>query len=496
MDQVLVRLKRVNKHFPGTHALKNVDLEILRGEIHGLVGENGAGKSTLIKILTGAYLKDSGELFIDGHPANILGPAQAESYGINAVYQDVMLCPHLTVAENILLGREPSRAGIIQRHLMHQSVRTLLEDLGFDVREDEPVWNLPLARQQLVAIAKAVSRHSRLLIFDEPTAFLSDQEAQRLFSIIRDLNARGMTILYISHRLEEVFDLCHRVTVLRDGERVGTYSVAELDVDRVVTMMVGRHVQDLFYKEPIPIGETVLKVEHLNTARLRDISFELHRGEIIGIFGLVGSGRTDLLKALFGVEPIRDGRVLLRGIPIRPRSPAEAIRLGMALIPESRRTEGLCLQLPVLHNINLPIYGEISGGGLVNPREERRRAERFIEYLSIRTPSAHQTVANLSGGNQQKVVVAKWLNRNSSVYFFDEPTTGIDVGAKAEIYRLFAELLRRGAAIVIVSSYLPEVLALSDRILVIRDGRLALAGSRNEVTPEQVLRSALGSERS
>ncbi len=494
---MLLELRNIDKRFPGTHALKDVSFSLRAGETHAVVGENGAGKSTLIKILTGAYPKDAGTLLWQGAPVELRTPLEAQALGINAVHQEVALAPALSVAENIFLGDEPTRLGMVRGGEMVRRAQRLLDDLGFRLSARRRLGDLTIGQQQLVATARASARGTKLLIFDEPTAYLSANEAEGLFGLVRRLRREGVTVVYISHRLEEVFDLCDRVTVLRDGAVVSSAPVKDTTRSGLVRDMAGRSIEQLYYKEAVPRGETLLETRELSGPGFENVSLTLRRGEVVGLFGLIGAGRSEFLAALFGRTKTSGGTMTLSGQPYRPRNVADALRRGVALIPESRRLQGLCLTLPVGLNLNLPSYRRVSTFGLVRTGLEAKNAAAQIASLNVRTPSAARPVGKLSGGNQQKVVVGKWLLHGADVYIFDEPTTGVDVGTKLDIYKLFAELLRNGAGIILVSSYLPEVLELSDTLHVFRQGRLVGTHKRSAyeqgaAPSEHILEQALG----
>ena len=490
--ETLLELRGVDKHFPGTHALKEVSFSLRRGETHGIVGENGAGKSTLIKILTGAHQKDGGTILWQGRGIELKSPLEAQTLGITAVHQEVALAPALTVAENIFLGDEPTRFGLVQSGVMTRKAQALLDDLGFTLEARRRLGDLTIGQQQLVATARASARGTKLLIFDEPTAYLSNSETQGLFRLVRRLQGEGVTIVYISHRLEEVFELCDRVTVLRDGAVISSRPVAETTRGGLIQDMAGRSFEKLYHKEEVPRGETLLEVRKLSGPGFEDVSLSVKRGEMVGLFGLVGAGRSEFLAALFGRVRATSGEVRLRGDAFKPRSVSHAVKNGVALIPESRRIQGLCLTMPVGFNLNLPSYRRISPFGLVRGRLEAENADAQISDLRIRTPSAGRQVGKLSGGNQQKVVVGKWLLHGADLYIFDEPTTGVDVSTKLEIYKLFAELLKAGAGIILVSSYLPEVLELSDTLHVFRQGRVVASHPHGRGSSEAILEQALG----
>lgn len=494
MHEPLLSMRSITKSFPGVRALVNVDFELSRGEVHGLVGENGAGKSTLIKVLSGVYIQDSGEIILDGHPVSMSHPADALAIGISPVHQTPNLVPLLSVAENIFLGRQPlERSGLIDRRKMNRDAKALLDSLGVDIRPEQTVAELSVAQRQMLAIARATSMRARIVILDEPTAPLTEHEAHLLFDAINRLKASGIGIIYISHRLEEVFELADQVTVLRDGQLVGTLPTAETSMDQVISMMIGQSVSELFQKRSVPIGEPVLEVRNLyRRGFLEDVSLTLHRGEILGLFGLAGAGRSDLARIIFGVEPYDSGEVDLNGVPLTVKTPHHAIQGGVGLVPEDRRGEGLVTGLSVKGNISLPRLEALASLGIINTRAETRLAQEYVDRLSVHTPSLDQQVAYLSGGNQQRVVVAKWLAMDPMVLVMDEPTQGIDVGAKAFIHGLMCDLAERGVGILMISSELPEIMGMSDRILVMHRGRICGDFSREEATEEEIMRAATG----
>jgi ribose transport system ATP-binding protein len=488
----ILELRKLDKRFTGTHALKAVDLAFLPGEIHAIVGENGAGKSTLIKLLTGVHTRSSGEIWWQGALAPIATPHDAIALGINAVHQEVVLCRHLTVAANLFLGDEEVKHGLLQHRAMERDAQKILDDIGFQLPAGAVLSSLTIGQQQLVAAARAATRGPKFLIFDEPTAYLTRQETAQLFALIRRLKERGVTIVYISHRLEEVFDLADRVSVLRDGELVWTKRVADTDEDDVIRGMINRSIEQIFHKEAVPFGAEILQARHLSGPGFSDVSLTVRAGEIVGLYGLIGAGRSEFVMSLFGRRPATSGEILWEGRPVRIHNERDALRLGIALAPESRRDQGLCLNLPVSFNVNLPILERLSHRLLLSTRGEIEHADRQIGDLRIKTASRNENVASLSGGNQQKVVIGKWLNHGARLFIFDEPTVGVDVGTKAEIYRLMGALLKQGAGIILISSYLPEVYELADTMLVFRRGGVAASYGHKEASHEDVLTKAIG----
>jgi ribose transport system ATP-binding protein len=497
----MLEIRAVSKSFPGVRALHAVSFTVEHGEVHALVGENGAGKSTLMKILSGAYSDFQGDLMLDGQPLVLGGPRDAQLRGIATIYQELNLIPELTVAENIFLGREPRTAtGLLDVARMDDEARGLLDRLNLAIPPNRPVKWLRVGEQQLVEVAKALSLDARLLILDEPTSALSQAEIERLFAVIAALKAHGVTMIYISHKFDEIFRIADRVTVLRDGELVGTLPIAEADQPTLIRMMVGRDLSDLFPKSAAPIGAEALRVENLHLApegeragrSLHDISFQVQRGEIVGIAGLMGAGRTELLEAVYGVYPERRvrGTVAVDGQPRRIASPRDAIRAGLAFVTEDRKTQSLILISSVAHNLTLAALNRFLRLNILRRREEDVAVQDSIEKLRIKTPSAGVAVDKLSGGNQQKVALAKCLLTRPRVLLLDEPTRGIDIGAKVEIYGLISRLAQDGAAIVIASSELPELLAMCDRILVLCEGELSAELTRAEATQERIMEAA------
>jgi ribose transport system ATP-binding protein len=491
----LLEMRGITKHFPGVTALDGVDFELERGEVHVILGENGAGKSTLIKMLSGAYQPDEGEILFEGEPVRVPSAAVAQGLGISTIYQEFNLVPQLTVAENVFLGHQPRRLGIVDRRRMREEARRLLERIKVRVDPDAPVSALGVAQRQMVEIAKALSLEARVLIMDEPTASLSGQEVQRLFEIVRGLKQEEVGVIFISHHLEEVTEIGDRVTVLRDGRLVGQVP-ATTDHSELVRMMVGRSIEDQFPRRRPETGDVLLEVRDLSREGvLEDVSLRVRSGEVVGIAGIVGAGRTELAHAIFGVDPVDSGEVWVDGRRMERFDPREAKNRGIGFITEDRQGQGIVPPLSVAENLVLASLGKSTSVGLINRGEQRSRARRMIEELNIRTPGPEQEVRYLSGGNQQKVVIGKWLLADSRVLIMDEPTRGIDVGAKVEIYELMNELTEQGAGILMISSDLPEVLGMSDRILVMAGGRITGELSGEEATQERVMTLATqGSE--
>ncbi|HEY5816920.1 MAG TPA: sugar ABC transporter ATP-binding protein [Mesorhizobium sp.] len=490
--KTILELRGLEKRYPGTHALKPIDLAFRAGEIHAIVGENGAGKSTLIKLLTGVMPRTSGEVFWEGAPVALATPHEAMALGINAVHQEVVLCRHLSVAANMFLGEEEVRYGILQQRAMVRDAQKIIDDLGFNLPANVTLGDLTIGQQQLIAAARATTRGTKFLIFDEPTAYLTRKEADQLFALIRRLKSEGVTIIYISHRMEEVFELADRVSVLRDGTYVGTRNIDETDDAELVRMMINRSIEQVYHKESFDFGPVILEARDLSGRGFEDVSMSVRAGEIVGLYGLIGAGRSEFVTTLYGRHPKSAGAIYWGGKEVSIRSEHDAMRLGMALAPESRRDQGLCLNLPVGLNLNLPIYKRISKHMLISGSQEKSHADQQIAGLRIKTPTRHALASSLSGGNQQKIVIGKWLNHGAKLFIFDEPTVGVDVGTKAEIYRLFSTLLAKGAGIILISSYLPEVYELADTLHVFRRGRLVASHGYREADHEKVLTQAIG----
>ena len=484
----LLEMRHITKRFPGVLALQDVDFEVVSGEVHALVGENGAGKSTLMKVLSGVYQRDGGDIVFRGAPVNFQTPRHATDAGIVTIYQELNQIPYMSVTENIFLGSELSRTGLLSWKEMHRRARELLERLHLDIDPRIPISRLGVGQQQMVEVAKALHYRADLIIMDEPTSALSVREIDDLFAIIRELKANGVSLVYISHHLDEVFHVTDRTTVLRDGRLITTQPTSDLTHDSLINMMVGRDLSEQFPKEVAPRGQEALRVEGLTQiGRLSDVSFSAYAGEVLGIAGLVGAGRTELVRAIFGADPIDAGKVFVFGEPVTLRSPGDAIRHGIGLLTEDRKRQGLVLTMSTRENITLTVLRGLTRSLLTNRKKEEAVAQQFIDSMAIKTPSQDQLAVNLSGGTQQKVVLAKWMATEPRILIFDEPTRGIDVGAKVEIYKLMNQLAKQGIAILMVSSELPEILGMSDRILVLREGRLMGTLTRDEATQEKVM---------
>jgi ribose transport system ATP-binding protein len=497
----ILRVEGVSKTFPGVQALKDVDFEVYPGEVLALLGENGAGKSTLMKILAGAYQRDPGvgRIFLRGQEINPQNTADSQELGIATIYQEFTLTLNQTAAANIFVAREPRFDGvlkpfrIVNKRKMEQDAAALLDTVGAHVHPGQLVESLSVAERQQVEIAKALAIDAPIIIMDEPTSALGAEETQRLFEIIRNLRDNGLSIIFITHRLEEVMEVTDRIIVLRDGERVGTLMTQDATIDEIVRLMVGRDVSDIFMKEEVERSDVILRAENLSRGnRVINVSFDLRAGEILGFAGLVGAGRTETMRLIFGADRKDSGQILLNGSPVGINSPEQAMAAGIGLVPEDRGNHGLILGNTVLFNMMLPTLKRFTQYLWVNRQESRRAAIEYVDRLRVRTPHMEQTVENLSGGNQQKVVLAKWLLVNPSVLILDEPTRGIDVGAKAEIHSLMVDMARQGIGIIMISSEMPEILAMSDRIVVMHEGRVAGILGRTEATQERIMALASG----
>ena len=489
MNEVIVRMEHITKTFPGVKALDDVHFELRAGEVMALLGENGAGKSTLMKILSGVYTRDGGEMEIFGKSYSDLTPKGAQALGVAIIHQELNMCRHLSIAENMFLGREKTRLGTLSQREMEAEASNALEELGIDLDPRQVVGELPVSKQQMVEIAKALSTNAKILIMDEPTSSLTSREIDDLFRIIRDLKAKGCGVVYISHRLEELQYIVDRVTIMRDGQFVTSGRFQDMTMDEIIANMVGREIKEKFPRVQCKKGKCVFEARGLNAGRMvRDVSFQLYEGEIVGFAGLMGAGRTETTRAIFGVDPKESGRLFLDGREVSIRSVEDAIRNGIVLAPEDRKKDGLCTKLSMRENIALPNLDIICDkAGVVRKRREEQMCNEAIANLRIKTAGLDSDAATLSGGNQQKVVVAKWLARNSRVVMFDEPTRGIDVAAKVEIYHLMNRLKQQGIAVMFVSSEMPEVMGIADRIIVMCDGRITGEIGSGEATQEKIL---------
>lgn len=492
MGETILTMTGIEKTFPGVHALKNCQFELKSGEVHALVGENGAGKSTLMKILTGVHKKDGGKIVFMNEELSHLSPKEAQEKGISMIHQELNLMPHLSCAQNIFIGREPKRGGIFtDDKKLNRDAFELFSRLGLSLDPKTLVGNITVAGQQMVEIAKALSFQSKILIMDEPTAALTDKEIEDLFHIIADLKTQGVGIIYISHRMDELMKITDRISVMRDGEYIKTVMTKDTDTDEIIQMMVGRPIYEPPKNEiSASKGEVVLSVENLCTDRLSDISFSLHRGEILGFAGLMGAGRTEVARAVFGADLSNAGTIKIHGKPVNIRSPKDAVACGIGYLSEDRKQYGLCLGMSVEDNTVLASLSSFSRAGFIRQRETARVTKDYISQLKTKTPSINQDVRNLSGGNQQKVIIAKWLLKDCDVLIFDEPTRGIDIGAKSEIYKLLDDLAKSGKAIIMISSELPEILRMSDRVAVMCEGRITKILDSSDCNQETIMKYA------
>lgn len=485
----LFRLENISKAFPGVKALNNVSISIEKGEVLALMGENGAGKSTLIKILAGAYKMDSGEIYCEEKKVQINDRNDSTKLGISIIFQELNLFSNLSVAENIFVNREFRKAGFIyDREKANREASVLLEKVGLSCSPDTKLVDLTISQRQMVEIAKALSSDAKLIIMDEPTSSLTDNEVDKLFEIINNLKESGVSILFVSHKINEVKRIADRVHVLRDGEYIATLLKEEITEEAIIKAMVGRNLENIFDKQYAEIGETALEVKNLYTKNfLKNISFNVRKGEIVGFAGLVGAGRSEVMRAVFGLDAITGGEILVNGKPVRIKSPADAIKLGMGFVPEDRKNEGLFLRMSVMKNSSIVMMNKVSKHGIINSAQEYETTRSYVEKLNIKTPNMEKEVMELSGGNQQKVVVAKWLSNEPQILIVDEPTRGIDVGAKKEIHNLISNLAKSGVAIIMISSEMPEILGMCDRIYVMHEGRIKSELSRGEATQEKIM---------
>jgi len=496
MEQPYLVMRGISKRFPGVKALDSVDLEVKKGEVHGLVGENGAGKSTLIKILTGAYQKDKGEILINGTRVDIINPQHSMDLGIDAIYQELNLSPYLSAAENIFLGREIKKSGvinIIDWKETRQKAKELLLELGQDINVKIPVKDLGIGQQQMIEIAKAISTKANMIIMDEPTSSLSLRETEELMKAIKKLKDKGISVIFISHRLEEVFEICDRVTVMRDGKKIITTDPSKTNKEELIKYMVGRTLDQQYPKVTASFGGEALRVEHLSRKGIfKNVSFSAYTGEILGIAGLVGAGRTEIFRTIFGADPKDEGEIYVFGKKCDINSPSDAMNEGIALLTEDRKGQGLFLDNNIVNNITVCSLRRFKGSLLLNTKDLIETSRKLCHRLNVKTPSLQKIARELSGGNQQKVVIAKWLCYNAKIFIFDEPTRGIDVGTKVEVYNIINQLISQGACVIMVSSELPEILGMSDRIIVVHEGRITGEFTRDNADQEAIMKAATG----
>lgn len=490
-QKVMLSVQHITKRFGTVTALDDVSFDIYEGQVHGLVGENGAGKSTLMKILSGVHKKDEGKVFFDGKEMNIKRPLDSLELGLSIIYQEFNLIESMSVGENIFLNRFREVGGMKKTH---REARALLDSIGSTIDTHTPVEDLSVSEKQMVEICKALSFHSKLIIMDEPSTTLTNEEMKRLISIINDLRSKGITIIYISHKLDEIFELCDRVTIMRDGHVIDTRNTSEMNRADMIVKMVGRTIENEYPPRAQKVGETILEVRNLNTKKLHDISFTARRGEILGLVGLVGAGRTETVRAIFGADRLHSGEVWLEGKKLDIKSPLDAKNHGFGFVPEERKGQGLLLNFDIATNISMAAFDHFTDKGVLNKKKEKEIVEKQIKALGVKTPGADERIGNLSGGNQQKCLIARWLELSPKVLIMDEPTRGIDVGAKYEIYVLMKEIAEAGGTIIMISSELPEVLNMSNRVYVLCDGHVAGEFDAAEVTDTQVMAVALGEE--
>ena len=491
-NEFFLNIINISKAFPGVQALKGINLSVKKGIVLALAGENGAGKSTLMKILSGILPMDEGEIFLEGKKVDISGPLASQKMGISIIYQELNSLLNMNIAENIFLGREPKKNGVIDKKSMHEEAAKLLTHVGLNVDTRTKLSALSTAQKQMIEVAKALSFNAKLIIMDEPTSSLTEVETQTLFSIIRRLRSQGVTIIFISHRMKEIFEIADEIAIMRDGTMVCTLETAQTDENEVIGNMVGREISDMYAKTPAEIGDVMLEVRNLSTHKLlKNISFSVRKGEILGFAGLVGAGRSEVMRALFGIDPKTGGEIFINGEPVAIRNTVDAIRHDIGFLPEDRKEQALILMMSIKRNITLPALLNFRKGLFLRKSLESAAAKKHIKALDIRTPGEDQLVQNLSGGNQQKVTIGKWMEINPKLLILDEPTRGIDVKSKKEIHSLMSELAKQGVAIVMISSELPEVLGMSDRIIVMHEGRITGAVSREEATQELVMKLAI-----
>ena len=495
----MIEMTGITKAFSGNVVLRDVEFSLADGEIHALMGENGAGKSTMMKILTGIYTRDAGEVKVDGVPVHFQSPKEAENLGIAVIHQELNILPHLSVAENLFLGKEKTigRTGILKTRQMNKEATEILGRLGLHIDVRQPAGTLSVGKQQIIEIAKAINSNAKYIVMDEPTAALTDREIETLFVTIRELKAKGISFVYISHRMEEIFAICDRITILRDGEYVGVREISKTTFDEIVQMMVGRELGERFPSRECAIGDVQLEVKNLtNKGMFEDINFSVRKGEVLAVAGLMGAGRTEVAQTIFGYRPKTSGEVLINGEKVSITNPIQAMKHRIAFVTEDRKTEGLVLDFSIKDNMTLTSLQSISKAGVIQKNKEFEETAKYIEQLKVRCAGAEQSVGSLSGGNQQKVVIAKWLRTKPDVLILDEPTRGVDIGAKKEIYTIINQLAEQGVAILMISSELPEVIGMADRVLVMHEGKQTAILSKGQLTQEAIMHYATGGEKS
>ena len=490
-NHVLLKMEHIHKRFPGVYALNDVSLELKAGEVHALLGENGAGKSTLIKVLGGIYSADEGEIYVEGKKVQINGVKDAQNNGVAIIHQELVLVPHMTVAENIFLGREFGSGILVDHKKMTEDAQALLDAHEMNVNANALIKDLTIAQQQMVEIVKAISYNSKILVMDEPTSSISDKEVAFLFKTMRGLTAKGVGIIYISHKMSELEEICDRVTIMRDGQYVGTEVVKETTKDDLIAMMVGRELTNYYTRDYLEPGEVILKCDHISDGKMvKDASFKVHKGEIVGFAGLVGAGRSEAMKCIFGLTQGYQGEVEIKGRKVHISNPVEAMKNGIALVPEDRKQEGLYKIQSVRYNSTIEILDQFMHGVSVDDKKEIEITQKYIDMMATKTPTQEQLIGNLSGGNQQKVMISRWLATHPDILILDEPTRGVDVGAKSEIYAIMNELVKQGMSIIMISSELPEIINMSDRVYIMAEGVVAGCLNHEEVTQEAIMQLA------
>lgn len=488
---VLLQMKNIHKTFPGVYALKSVNFELKAGEVHAILGENGAGKSTLIKVLGGIYASDQGEIYIEGKKVEIKTVKDAQKNGVSIIHQELVLVPYMTVAENIFLGREPMIGKFVNTSKMNEDAQKLIDSYGMNIDAKSVVRNLTIAQQQMVEIIKAISYNSKILVMDEPTSSISEKEVKFLFETMRNLTSKGVGIIYISHRMSELAEICDRVTIMRDGSYIGTKVVKETNNDELISMMVGRELKNYYTRDFQKDGEVLLKCENITDHNMvKSASFEVKKGEIVGFAGLVGAGRSEVMKCIFGLTKEYSGDIYIKGKKVEIKSPSDAIKQGIALVPEDRKLEGLYHIQSVRFNSTIEVLNDFIKGITVNRQKEEEITQKYIDLMSTKTPSMEQAIGKLSGGNQQKVMIGRWLATNPKILILDEPTRGVDVGAKSEIYAIMNTLAKSGMSIIMISSEMPELINMSDRVYVMCDGRITGCLGHEEITQEKIMKLA------